>query len=157
LDPTQPNDGQISLRWHHKAPKYKGDFDVFIWQPHQEEPVPEFAHIFFPMASPEDFSFAMECMPTQSSRMIIMFRSSEELQSFSSIRHSKLLYQNPIPSSNAWSVTAEQLLAILGVYHVMVKDLTTFTRSTCKEIQTMVGHTILYIQICLLIGSPPFF
>jgi len=69
------------LRWHHKAPKYKGDFDVFIWQPHQEEPVPEFAHIFFPMASPEDFSFAMKGMPIESSRMIIMFRSSEELQS----------------------------------------------------------------------------
>lgn len=105
------------------------------------------------MASPKDFSFAMKCMATQPSRMIIMFRSSEELQSFSSIRRSKLLYRNPIPSSNAWSVTAEQLLAILGVYHVMIKDLTTFTRSTRKEIQAMVGHTILCTRICLLTVS----
>lgn len=122
LDFCDPSGARLALTWQFQAPKYQGDFPVYIWQEYRDPPKFEYADIF--LLSPQ--------------RVIISFKSSRLLQSFASLRLDQSMLGSDLSSLHPWSPTSEVLLSILTVYRQMIEDIGLFIQGSMQAINAMV-------------------
>lgn len=122
LDFLNPNKMQIHLMWQYEAPKYKGDFGVYVWQQYGKKPESQYADIF--LLSPE--------------KVIMPFKSSQILQDFASLRLDESALGVPSHPRQPWSTTSELLLSVFTVYKQMIKQTENFVEQSLQEIHAMV-------------------
>jgi hypothetical protein len=122
LDLSDPGGARLALTWQFEAPKYQGDFHVYIWQKYRDPPKFEYADIFL--------------LPSQS--MIISFKSSRLLQRFASLRLDQSILGRDLNGIHPWSPTSEVLLSVVTVYRQMIDDTGVFIQESMQEVNAMV-------------------
>jgi hypothetical protein len=122
LDLSDPKGTHIRLTWRYKAPKYQGDFHVYIWQHYRQPPGFQYADIL--LLSP--------------TKVLISCKSSQMLEDFAFLRLDGSNIGIPSEPRHPWSTTSELLLSVLTVYKQMIKETATFTQEASGEINVMV-------------------
>lgn len=122
LNLSDPRGAQLALVWQSQAPKFQGDFHVYIWQNYRDPPQFEYADILL----------------LSSRRVIISFKSSRLLKNFTSMRLNQAILGSDLTGLHPWSPSSEVLLSILTVYKGMVNDTENFIQESMHGISAMV-------------------
>lgn len=110
--------------WQSEAPRYEGDFNVYIWQQYRTQPEFEYADIFL----------------LSSTKLILSFRSSRLLHDFASLRLDESILGTPSDPCHPWSPTSELLLSVFTVYKQMIRGTGIFLQESQREINAMVCY-----------------
>lgn len=114
------------LCWQSNHPKYKGDFDIYIWQPHRKPPLSNYVkfHVFN-RDTPEKL------------RMMLLFNDSRSLCAFRD-RHQKLTEHRA--ADEAWSPVTELVRSILVIFQTISSDMDMFLQGSSEEITRLVRY-----------------
>lgn len=128
LDPTELEDDHIELTWQMKAPIFKTDLDIWIWEKYKALPISRCADIrLYPQSG------------TDETRLIILFRHSSSQRSFVSFRGDPSIYRpTPATSVQIWSPNSEAFFSICATFQVMILEMTEFLQGCSLELEKMV-------------------
>ena len=122
----------FTLHWQSKAPRYKNDFDIYIWQPYRKPPL--FSYVRFHIFNTE---------APRALKMLVFFSGTQSLCAFRS-QHQKLAPQRS--ANDVWSPVDEYMRSLSAVFNTIISDMVEFLRSSLKEMTRVVRST--YTELC---------
>ena len=131
----------LTLRWPFTAPKYKGEFDTYIWQPFRRPP--PFAYVKIFISNRET---------PRNLRILLLFQNAGSDRSF---RASYAETQH-LGDRATWAPALDGGRAIIVAFKNALEDTSRFLRQASEQIMALVRSLNLTLTIHQILTNPKF-
>ena len=122
-----PKPTESILCWQSNHPRYKGDLDTYIWQPHRKPP--PFNYVKFHVINRNT---------PQNLKMILLFNNTRSLCAFRA-KHRELTEHRT--ADEVWSPVIELVRSMLVLFQTISTDMVVFLQGSSKEVTRLVRYT----------------